>query len=316
MQVLDPRAAPAIDRLVVVADDEGRAVGAGDELHPVVLDRVGVLELVDEHVTEALAVMREQRRVVAPELIRTQQQLGEIEDAGFAAGLFVVGVQLDELASRGVAVVLQLRRAQAFVLVGVDELLHFAGRPATLVEVLRLHHLLDEAALVFGVEDLEVLRQAGVAPVESQQPVRDAVEGADPHRRARHAEQFLDAAAHFGGGLVREGDGEDRMRRGVLDLDHPHDAMGEHPGLAAAGAGQYQNRANRGGYGLALSFVQRAENRGKVHEGAHSTSLEKIVSRRFFRDPNGSGGEKRGFRRLGSRVATPGPLASTGASVL
>ena len=57
-----------------------------------------------------------------------------------------------------------------------------------------MHDLLDEALLVLGVEDLEALRQAGLAPVQPQQAVRDAVEGADPQRAARHAEQLLDAA--------------------------------------------------------------------------------------------------------------------------
>ncbi len=105
------------------------------------------------------------------------------------ACLFVVRVELDELAAHGIAVVLQILRAAAFILVGVDEALHFARRPAVLVEILRLQHLLDEAALVFGVEDLEVLRQLRVAPVKAQQAVRDAVEGADPQRRAGQAEQ-------------------------------------------------------------------------------------------------------------------------------
>ncbi len=83
-EVLHARAAPAIDRLVVVAHHEGRALRAGHELHPAVLNGVRVLELVDEHVTEAVLVMREQRGVVPPQLVGAQQQLGEVDDAGCA----------------------------------------------------------------------------------------------------------------------------------------------------------------------------------------------------------------------------------------
>ena len=61
-----------------------------------------------------------------------------------------------------------------------------------------------------------------------------------------HAEQLLDAAAHLAGRLVREGDGEDAVRRDALDLDQPGDAVREHARLAAAGAGEHQHRARAG----------------------------------------------------------------------
>ena len=139
---------------------------------------------------------------------------------------------------------------------------------------MRLQHLLDQrAAGRRRIEDLEALRQIRVAPVQAQQPVRDAVERADPHRRARHAEQLLDAAAHLARGLVRERHGEDAVRRRALDLDDPGDAVREHARLAAAGAGEHQHRPERGGDGLALRVVEGVENRGEVHEGAHCTVL-------------------------------------------
>ena len=56
-EILDARAAPAVDGLVVVADDERRAVLARHQQRPGVLDGVRVLELVDEHVAEALLVV-------------------------------------------------------------------------------------------------------------------------------------------------------------------------------------------------------------------------------------------------------------------
>ena len=54
-----------------------------------------------------------------------------------------------------------------------------------LVEVERLEHPANEAVLVVGVEDLEILRQPRIQMVGPQQAVGDAVEGADPH--AAHA---------------------------------------------------------------------------------------------------------------------------------
>ena len=53
--VADVGAAPAVDRLVLVADDGDAAGAARQQAHQPVLDAVGVLELVDQHVIEALS---------------------------------------------------------------------------------------------------------------------------------------------------------------------------------------------------------------------------------------------------------------------
>src|SRR6202012_5874946 len=59
LHVFDFRPAPAVDGLVVVADDEGLARAAGKDAYPRVLQRVGVLEFVDEQVAPAILVVLE-----------------------------------------------------------------------------------------------------------------------------------------------------------------------------------------------------------------------------------------------------------------
>jgi len=137
-------------------------------------------------VLEAPVVVRQQRRVVAAELIGAQQQFGEIHHAGALALRFVFGVDPDELPARGIARVLECRRPVALVLVLVDEPLDLARHPAGLVELHGLDDFLDEPQLVLAIEDLEALRQIRLAPVQAQQPVRDAVERAHPHGPAGH----------------------------------------------------------------------------------------------------------------------------------
>ena len=63
--VADLGAAPAVDRLVVVADAADVVVGAGEEAEPEVLGDVGVLVLVDEDVAEPALVLGEDVGVVA-----------------------------------------------------------------------------------------------------------------------------------------------------------------------------------------------------------------------------------------------------------
>ena len=60
LYVLHFRPAPAVDRLVIVTHHEHPAAVAGQHAYPGVLDRIGVLELVDQQVPEAFAVVVEQ----------------------------------------------------------------------------------------------------------------------------------------------------------------------------------------------------------------------------------------------------------------
>jgi hypothetical protein len=74
-----------------------------------------------------------------------------------------------------------------------------------------------------------------------------------------HSEPPVDAAAHFRGGLVGEGDREDAVRRDTLHLDEPGNAVYQHARLAAARTGEHQRRAERRGHRLALRVVQTVE---------------------------------------------------------
>jgi hypothetical protein len=115
-----------------------------------------------------------------------------------------------------------------------------APRPAP-----ALHHALDQPQLVVAVEHLEAFRQLRLLPVQAQQAVGEAVEGADPHAARSPPQLRVDARAHLAGGLVGEGDREDAVHRHAVHLVQPGDAVGQHAGLAGAGAGQHQVVAGR-----------------------------------------------------------------------
>ena len=89
MNVLDLRAAPAVDRLVVVAHRHDIAGVPGQQPQPRVLNRVGVLELIDQELPEAAPVMREQGIVVPHEFMTPQQQFGEVHQAATGTGGFI-----------------------------------------------------------------------------------------------------------------------------------------------------------------------------------------------------------------------------------
>ena len=266
--VLDARAAPAVDRLVVIADHHQAGAGfrrhAGQVAQPGVLHGVGVLELVDQQVTEAALIVGEQAGVVAPQLVGAQQQLGKIHHVGAAAGLFVGHIHLQLGGEIQIADRLDVLRTVAFILLAIDEPLQLARWPLFLVQPQLAHHALDQSQLVIGVEDLEVLAEAGFLPVCAQQTVRQPMEGADPHAGRVYTEQFTNAQPHLGGSLVGEGNREDAVRAGVLDLDQPGDAVHQHPGLARAGTGQHQLATERSGDSLALGIIEGVEQKGEV----------------------------------------------------
>ena len=102
-------------------------------------------------------------------------------------------------------------RTQPFVLLGVDEPLNFLRHPAAVVDFEILEQALDQAQLIVGIDDLEVLRQFRFLPMASQQPMRQAVKRTDPQVADRHAEQRLDTAAHLGSCLIGERDGKQAL---------------------------------------------------------------------------------------------------------
>ena len=233
-------ATEGVDGLVVVAHSEQRGPTAGQQRQPAVLQVVGVLELVDEDVPEALLVVLAQRLVALQQLIGTQQQLGKVHHA-LALALLVVGaVQLGQPAAVGVMAG-HVGGAQAGLLAAVDEVLDRLGLELLVIDVEPAQQPLDGAQLVGAVHDLEAGRQAGVTMVCAQQPVAQPVEGSHPHgARIGPHQHGSQARHHLARGLVGEGHGHDFGRRALPGPDQPRDAGGEHAGLAAAGPRQNQ----------------------------------------------------------------------------
>ena len=87
--LLDVGAAPAIDRLVLVAHHADVAVLLGEQAHQFVLAAVGVLILVDHDVAQAAVLGFARGVVVLQQADGFQQQVVEIEGVGVAQRLLV-----------------------------------------------------------------------------------------------------------------------------------------------------------------------------------------------------------------------------------
>ena len=115
------------------------------------------------------------------------------------------------------------------------------GRGAELArrgQVLLAQDLLHQLLLVVGVVDDEAAVDADGLAVAPEDPGTQRVERPGLDVAARLADEGDDPLAELGGGPVREGHREDLPRPDALDPDEVGDPMGQHPGLAGAGAGE------------------------------------------------------------------------------
>ena len=117
-----------------------------------------------------------------------------------------------------------------------------AGLEPLGVEVELLGDAGHQPLLVGGVVDREAGPEAELVDLLAQDPHAGGVERRDPHDPGPLADQLLDPLLHLGGGLVGEGDRQDRARVGLALGDQPRDPPGQHPGLARPGAGDDQQR--------------------------------------------------------------------------
>ena len=133
------------------------------------------------------------------------------------------------------------------------------------VQAHALHDLLDDGLLVVLVVDGKGAGQAFLANLErldvaAQDAHAKRVEGAEQRLGQRGVvQQPVDALGHLAGGLVGEGDGQNRVRRDAFLADQPGDAAGDDAGLARAGSGEDQQGAFGGLDGGALFGIQVGE---------------------------------------------------------
>ena len=254
-------AAPAVHRLVGIADHAEVAPLVGQELDDAVLRAVGVLVLVDEDVGPERAVPGERLRRRLEEVHDAQEQVVEVHGPGRPEALLVQAIERRHplLAGRP-GEPLHFRRGEHLVL-GVADPVHRARRgEGPLVEIQLAHHLLHHAEAVLLVVAHQGRRLSRRRRALAQDAHAGRVEGRDERRAdACREDQVLHAPPHLLGRLVREGHRQEVPRVHALDADQVRDAMGDDARLPAAGPGHDEHGPRRRRHGVALGRVQEAE---------------------------------------------------------
>jgi hypothetical protein len=269
--VLDVRAAPGIDRLVLVPHDGDVPLRAHQVADQLVLRAVGVLVFVHEHVAEAPPVGLP-HGLVGQQVHRPQQQVVEVHRLGLAQrGLVALGHPGQDLRAHRVPV--EVLQVPARVLAGRDP----GEEPPRGMELLRevegLERVPHDRELVVFVVDDEVRGEAGGGRLPAQEPHAEAVERGDPALQRGPPEEALRAGLHLPRRLVRERDREQGLGRDALLEDEVGDAVGDDAGLAAPCAGQDQHRPVGGQHGDPLLLVQPLEQR-RIHQRKNHRDTE------------------------------------------
>ncbi len=239
-QVVQSGAAPAVDRLVVVADGgKTRAAGgfAADQVFEhLVLRDIGVLVFVHQHVAQQRLPLGSDRLVLAQQLERQADEVVKVDALVSAQALFIVrhdagGDALGVIGGRCVCAV------------GIKPLIFpQADGPLPLPHGCCIGagaDVFQDAGDVVAVQNREVGFEAQRLSVLAQHAHTERVESANQHLPGDLADQALGAFTHLAGSLVGESDCGNAVRF-QAGLNQASNLVRDDARLARTGAGQHQ----------------------------------------------------------------------------
>ena len=279
--VADIGAAPAVDGLILVADDAQVARLVYEQPQQIVLHAVGVLVFVDVNVAETRLPGGARFRKFAQHLNGAQQQIVKIERAGLAENVFVLRIHFRGGNSQRVVVLGglrgDLRGSLRMILREADALEKAADFLARILDVQMFERKFHGRDLVVGVKNLEIARQSEAFRLAAQEPCGKRVKRSDPRivkRLSLADEQIADALFHLRRGFIGERHGENRAARHAL-LDQVRDPIGDGARLARARAGKNQDGAINSGCGFMLPGIQFVK---ECHVGRRARLGSNILS--------------------------------------
>ena len=190
-----------------------------------------------------------------------EQQIAEIDGVHRRQALLVLAVEVDRPAPGEVARIgaLHLLGTEAAILPTLDHGEQQARRPASLVDILRLEDLLQQADLIVGIENRKARLQPDGFGVPAQDARGNRMERAEPYTLGGSADHRLEPLVHLARRLVGKGDGEKLGRKRAAGAEDVGEPGRQNAGLAGAGACEDQHRTLDRLDGAALRFVETVE---------------------------------------------------------
>ena len=320
--VFDVGAPETVDRLVIVAHHAEVSVSPGQQAGEKILQVVGVLILVHQHIPELFLVVVQHLRFLLQQRDGVVDDVIKVQRVGRAEFLLIGGVDLGDPGIFpivcGFRLLAEYLRPLVAVLGGADGGEDAADGEGLLVQVLLFQNVLDDPLGVVGIVNGEVLFKADAVNVPPQDADAGGVERGGPHIVGGGAKTGRQPLLQFSRRFIGEGDGDDLpwpggihgaepvdpanlltvwpirevlqkvqilLRGPVGDLvavaapaigQQVVDPLDQHRGLAAAGAGQQQQRPLGGHGSLPLHGVQPGQIPGDDRLPSGGVSLFKV----------------------------------------
>ena len=216
-----------VDGLVIVTHHAEVPVSPGQQAGEEILQVVGVLILVHQHIPELFLVVAQHLR------LRLQQRDGVVNDVvkvqgiGSAELLLIGGVDLGNAGIFPIVCCLRLFAEYLWPLVavlgGADSGENAADGEGLFIQILLLQNVLDDPLGVIGIVNGEVLVKADAVNVPPQDTDAGGVEGGGPHIVGGGAKAGRQPLLQFSRRLIGEGDGDDLPGPGGVHGAEPMD---------------------------------------------------------------------------------------------
>ena len=217
--------APAVNGLIVIADNHKILVLGSKQIGDLVLYVVGVLILVHADVAKALLVLFENVRMVAEQLERTDEQIVEVHGVGGAQSALQLQIHLRRLfIVRTVGALEHVLRPDHRVFGRRNLASDHVDRELLLLDAERLHDVAHEALGIVIIVDSELSGIAEQVGILAKHAHAHRVERADPHAACARRNQRRQTVAHLGGRLVGERDGKNLPGLNTQVTQHMCDA--------------------------------------------------------------------------------------------
>ncbi len=238
------RAAPAIDRLVIIAHTADVFVPTRKQTQPKILRYVGVLILVHQHIFKPALIEREHIVMLLKNTHHMQKQIAKIRCIQLSQAGLILRIKLRPHP----VICTAFRRGQVFrkpctVLPPVNDTRQHPRGPPLVINPCRLHKLLKKAQLVIGVQNGEIALEAHKLGMTAQNFHTNRVKRPKPrHPLHRLPKQACNPLFHFSCSLIGKGHSQYLVGLRTPRIEQMHNPRGQSLGLARARSRQHQNR--------------------------------------------------------------------------
>ena len=219
-----------VDRLVIVAHHAEVPVSPGQQAGEEILQVVGVLILVHQHIPELFLVVVQHLRFLLQQRDGVVDDVIKVQRVGRAEFLLIGGVDLGDPGIFpivcGFRLLAEYLRPLVAVLGGADGGENAADGKGLLVQILLLQNVLDDSLGIVGIVDGKVLVKADAVNVPPQNADAGGVEGGGPHVVGGRPQPGCQTVFQLSRRLVSKGDGDDfpglRHIQGAEPVDPAH----------------------------------------------------------------------------------------------